>query len=427
MKTNQNRNGEIRVAELFAGVGGFRIGLEGYGKKKLDGYKTVWSNQWEPGTKKQHASEVYINRFGREGHSNKNIAEVQASEIPDHDLLVGGFPCQDYSVARTLSQAEGLKGKKGVLWWEIYRILESKKTPYIFLENVDRLLRSPASARGRDFAIMLSSLAKLGYAAEWRVINAAEYGKPQRRKRTFILAYKKGTGLQKEIQKFTKQPLAWLLQDGVTATGFPVQSANSTEPSYFNLGNDPTKISDSFKEIYPNDIHFLSAGMMVDGHVHTVQVEPIYNGKRITLGNILLPEKEVPEEFYVSKKELEGWKYLKGAKNETRKTKSGFEYNYTEGSMTFPDNLSGPSRTIITAEGGSTPSRFKHLIEPKPGVFRRLTPIELERLCQFPDDHTKLVGIADTRRAFFMGNALVVGIIEDMGRALLKKIKEGEK
>ena len=418
----KNQNTVTRVIELFAGVGGFRLGLEGYGKHKRKGYQTVWSNQWEPSTIKQHASDVYVSRFGKENHSNIDIAKVELKDIPTHDLLVGGFPCQDYSVARTLSQAKGLKGKKGVLWWEIYRILETKKTPYVFLENVDRLLRSPANARGRDFAIMLSSLAKLDYVVEWRVINAAEYGKPQRRKRTFILAYKKGTALEKEMRKPKNEPLAWMLRDGVIATGFPVEHSIEDEYVFHNVGNDPAKISSDFKKIFPDDIHFLNTGMMIDGNVCTVKSEPAFKGKGMTLKDILVTEKEVPQEYYVSKEELKGWEYLKGAKNEKRKTKEGFEYEYTEGSMTFPDNLSNASRTIITAEGGSTPSRFKHLIEPKKGVFRRLTPIELERLCQFPDNHTKLEGVTDSRRAFFMGNALVVGIVEDMGKALLHRI-----
>ena len=173
----------IRVVELFAGVGGFRIGLEG----ASDAYETIWNNQWEPSTQRQDASLVYRARFGSEGHSNKDINLVRTAEIPDHDLLVGGFPCQDYSVAATLSRSGGINGKKGVLWWQIYRILNEKgdKRPqYIFFENVDRLLNSPATQRGRDFAIILASLADHVYVVEWRIINAAAYGRHQRRRST---------------------------------------------------------------------------------------------------------------------------------------------------------------------------------------------------------------------------------------------------
>lgn len=146
---------KIKVVELFAGVGGFRLGLEGwkgksassnYQTKLNSSYKVVWSNQWEPSTQTQHASMVYENRFGKEAHSNQDIATVEVSEIPDHDMLVGGFPCQDYSVATTLKNSKGLIGKKGVLWWSIHKILSEKehKPKYLFLENVDRLLISPS-------------------------------------------------------------------------------------------------------------------------------------------------------------------------------------------------------------------------------------------------------------------------------------------
>jgi len=96
----------------------------------------AWSNQWEPKTKSQEASDIYIKRFGAENHSNKDIAQVSVDEIPEHNLLVGGFPCQDYSVAKSLSQSKGITGKKGVLWWEIHRIIKDhKKQPeFIYLK-----------------------------------------------------------------------------------------------------------------------------------------------------------------------------------------------------------------------------------------------------------------------------------------------------
>lgn len=426
MKRVSKKN-EIRVAELFAGVGGFRIGLEGHSKKRLDGYRTVWSNQWEPATQKQHASEVYVARFGAEGHSNEDIAKVPVDSIPAHDLLVGGFPCQDYSVARTLSQAAGLQGKKGILWWEIFRILDKHKNPprFLFLENVDRLLKSPAKARGRDFAIMLASLAKLGYAVEWRVINAADYGKPQRRKRTFILGYKKGTGIEKEMRSYIKDPNSWLLRNGVIAEGFKVEN-DAKNIIHYSIGNDPAKISDEFKKLFPNNIDFQNTGMMISGEVYTTRSIPVYRGKKMTLGDILEDEKKVPKEYFIAQNDLVSWQKLKGAKKEERKSKSGFTYLYSEGAMAFPDLPTNPSRTIITAEGGATPSRFKHVVKTKSGKYRRLLPIELERLCQFPENHTMLDGISDVKRAFFMGNALVVGVIEDMGRALLNRIRRSE-
>lgn len=414
---------KIKVAELFAGVGGFRIGLEGRNPENSK-YSVVWSNQWEPSTKAQHASDVYMMRFGDKGHVCEDIAKVNTEDIPDHDLLVGGFPCQDYSVARTLSHAAGLSGKKGVLWWEIQRILKDKgeKAPkYLMLENVDRLLKSPASQRGRDFAVMLASLADLGYIVEWRVINAADYGMPQRRRRTYILGYKDGTGINKKIRKMDDQTL-WIAKEGVMAKAFPIEQTHATHT--LKLEGDLPEISKSFN-LNEKNSPFMEAGMMMDRHIYTMKGKPIYDGKRITLGMVLQKEKDIPEEYYIKDADIDKWKYMKGAKKESRKTQKGFEYLYSEGSMTFPDALDRPSRTIVTGEGGSAPSRFKHVIKTESGRLRRLTPIELERLDMFPTGHTE--GAPDVRRAFFMGNALVVGVIEGLGKSLAEGIEEKSK
>ena len=157
------------VVELFAGVGGFRCGFNHVSLKdgkvhEEDNWDFVWANQWEPSTKSQAAFDCYVERFGEsENHVNEDIATVDKKTIPNHTLLVGGFPCQDYSVARSLSGEKGIEGKKGVLWWQIAEVLEEKRPPFVLLENVDRLLRSPASQRGRDFGVMLRTLYDYGY------------------------------------------------------------------------------------------------------------------------------------------------------------------------------------------------------------------------------------------------------------------------
>jgi DNA (cytosine-5)-methyltransferase 1 len=420
---------KIKVVELFAGVGGFRIGLEGWnGKSAASGYtkkiksnfEVVFSNQWEPSTKVQHASLVYENRWGSKGHSNFDVSTLDIKDIPNHDLLVGGFPCQDYSVATTLKNSKGLIGKKGVLWWSIHKILNEKKQPppFIFLENVDRLLISPAKQRGRDFAIILKSLDDLGYAVEWRVINAAEFGFPQRRKRVFILAYKKSTSVYKLIRKVL--PEEYILTKGIIAKAFPVSKhIKSIGLNSFNLNGDIVSISNNFNK-EKHDGTFENTGLMIDGKVYTVKTQPNYDGKYTVLNDIIIKDNVAPD-YFIDKTSFEKWEYLKGAKKELRKNASGFEYNYAEGGMIFPDPLDKPSRTIITGEGGSSASRFKHVISTKKGL-RRLTPVELERLNMFPDNHTELEGVTDTKRAFFMGNALVVGVIEGIAQELQKHI-----
>lgn len=405
---------DIRVIELFAGVGGFRIGLE----RASTRFKTIWNNQWEPSTKRQDASYIYCKNFGSAGHSNVDIATVPVDEIPDSDILVGGFPCQDYSVATTLKHSGGIEGKKGVLWWQIHRILKGHRNPpkFLILENVDRLLSSPAIQRGRDFAIILASLSDLGYCVEWRVINAAEYGMPQRRRRIYMFAFRKDTLLFDEKDS----PEQWLYKDGIMAKAFPVTQSTDIL-SEFTIKGDLSIVSDSFnkgKSVSP----FKNTGLMVNRTVFTTRTFPDYKGPFVLLGDILVPDIEIPDEFFINNEDIEKWRYAKGGKTEKRINKAtGFEYNYSEGAMAFPDSKDKPSRTIITGEGGAAPSRFKHVIKTKNGRYRRLVPIELERLNMFPDNHTE--GSSDMRRAFLMGNALVTGIVERIGLQLTQRIK----
>ena len=406
---------KIKAVELFAGVGGFRIGLEG----ASDAYETVWNNQWEPSTQHQDASLVYRARFGSKGHSNKDINTVPTSEIPDHDLLVGGFPCQDYSVAASLSRSGGIEGKKGVLWWQIYRILNEKgdKRPqYIFFENVDRLLNSPATQRGRDFAIILASLADLGYVVEWRIINAADYGMPQRRRRTYIVGYLKDSVVANKVETLED----WVEFDGVLAQAFPFRVKEGSVSS-FDINGKIQEVSANFNK-GKKDSPFGNAGIMRDRHVYSVDAEPVYDGTMQTLGDNLVDEDFVPEEFFIQEEELPKWQYEKGAKKINRVSKEGFEYVFSEGGMAFPDHLDKPSRTMITGEGGNAPSRFKHVVQTPSGRYRRLIPIELERLNMFPDNHTYHPEVSDGRRAFLMGNALVCGIVQEIGRSLYRFI-----
>ena len=452
---------KLKVVELFAGVGGFRLGLEGYEKKSASSgyekrlpanYEVVWSNQYEPLTpNKQHASEVYASRWdvSKKTHSNEDIERVVENNfdsIPNHDLLVGGFPCQDYSVATTLKNSKGLVGKKGVLWWSIYNILQKKggnKPDYLFLENVDRLLSSPAQQRGRDFAVMLSCLHEQGYAVEWRIINAADYGMPQRRRRVYILGYKKGSTIFKKLN--SKKPESLIQKSGLIGSVFPATTEGNVFD--FKISKNFDKVSKKFNNGSKTS-PFKNSGFMVNGRVFTVKTKAVYGGATKTLGDVLETNKK-PEkptnltEFYIDKDkrinqppkiQIDGtekrldtvwdkWRYLKGSKSEPKVNKNqGYSYKYGEGRVAFPDPLDKPSRTIITGEGGSGASRFKHVVKDG-SKHRRLTPIELERLNMFPDNHTAHLGATNAKRAFFMGNALVVGVIEKIGKYLHKLSK----
>lgn len=425
----------IRVIELFAGVGGFRLGFEGYNANGMTlpsagPFTTVWANQWEPpGTVgRQFAARCYQERFGEEAnlenrdiHAVLNDVEAGLYEIPDADLLCGGFPCQDYSVTKPLSQSHGIEGKKGVLWWDIYRALKLKTPKYVVLENVDRLLKSPAKQRGRDFAIMLSCFYALGYSVEWRVINAAEYGHPQKRKRVYI--YAEHNAPEWDLSRR-------ITHTGVLAEAFPVKTAESegllsvfeelNEADKFTISDDPYHETEHFG-IGAKTSPFQIAGVMQNGTVLTSKVEPDYRGEFKTLGDVVLPDSEVPEQFFIAPDKVPSWEYLKGAKKEKRINKaSGFEYFYTEGSMSFPDPLDRPARTILTGEGGSGASRFKHVVVGDSGAYRRLVPDELDQLQGFPRGWTD-TGMSDGNRAFCMGNALVVGIPHEIGKAIARR------
>lgn len=398
---------EKTVCELFAGVGGFRLGLE----RLNSGWKTVWFSQWEPGKSKQWAHDCYVSHFGESADLNGDtsstgvdISTVDKKNIPNHNLLVGGFPCQDYSVAHSLSSSKGIEGKKGVLWWQIRDVLIEKQPPFCLFENVDRLLKSPANQRGRDFGIMLACLNNLGYIAEWRVVNAALYGAAQRRRRVFIYAYKSTTKYAKLMKK--KTPADIIGSDGFMEKAFPIHPIEKIEEC--PIGEDVVEVSDTFK------FEFLNAGIMRDGKVYTSSVVELEE-KPILIKKIL--QKNVDEHYYITDEAMPKWEYLKGAKKIPRKAANGHEYIFSEGPVAFPDPWDRPGRTMLTSE--STLNRSTHVVED-PGTkrLRLLTPIEAERLQGFEDDWTAAGGMPERMRYFCMGNALVVPMITRMGKVL---------
>ena len=449
---------DFTVCEMFAGVGGFRCGLNNIktldDTKKSEKWKTVWFSQWEPADKKiQWAHGCYVDRFGTcmdlDGNdtTNVDISEVDKSKVPDHNLLVGGFPCQDYSVASTLATSKGLDGQKGVLWWDIREMLEAKNPPFVLLENVDRLLKSPAKQRGRDFGVILACFRDLGYSVEWRVINAAEYGMQQRRRRTFIFGYKNDTRyagridkninynpmLGEEMHKYSIANL--MLKEGFFANAFPVKSELAKKVNLIKLPEGLGDLSDSFS------FDFENTGVMKDGFAYTIKTKPDYHGKQITLGDVM-EDGEVPNEYFIPKTQLyytspeidhsdetktkltdkdrKTWQYLKGGKKIARVAQNGHEYVYSEGPMPMIDEYDKPARTMLTSEGGF--SRTTHIVRDKrTGNIRLLTPEEMERIQGFPTNWTKeslvdgeKIEMPTGKRKFMMGNALVVNVIRQM-------------
>ena len=450
------------VCELFAGVGGFRCGLNSIKSRedtaKPEKWETVWFSQWEPADKKiQWAHDCYVNRFGTcmdlngNDTTNIDINSVDKKTVPDHNLLVGGFPCQDYSVASSLATSKGLEGKKGILWWDIRDMIEAKGAPFVLLENVDRLIKSPASQRGRDFAIILACFRDLGYTVEWRVINAAEYGYQQRRRRTFIFAYRNDTVYAKHITDIVDHERAsgdgsckksmgkLLLMDGFFAKSFPVDICGENKICMAKLPESIGELSNSFSFTFEN------SGIMRDGMVYTLKTVPSYDGDQVTLGDIM-EEGNVDRSFFISKERLyydspdvdhsdetreqlsdaahKTWQYIKGAKKLLRKAKNGHEYVFSEGPIAMIDEHDKPARTMLTSEGSF--NRTTHIVrDKKTGGIRLLTPIEVERIQGFPDDWTKeclidgeIVEMPINKRRFMMGNALVVNLVNKMEEQL---------
>lgn len=393
------------ICELFAGVGGFRLGFD----RLESGWETTWFSQWEPGARTQWAHDCYVQHFGdssdlnNEFHTGEDISKMDKQAIPNHTLLVGGFPCQDYSVAHTLSSSHGIEGKKGVLWWQIRDTIIAKKPPFCIFENVDRLLKSPAKQRGRDFGVILACLAQEGYSVEWRVVNAAQYGAAQRRRRTFIYAYKDNTVYG---QKMSKVPAESVIKaKGLMAKTFPIQNMGQLTEAV--ISKDIVDVSDNFAFMFEN------AGYMHAGKIYTSRIAETEE-RAILLGEIL--QKNVDEKYYIPSDKKAKWVYLKGAKKIPRTSANGHEYVFSEGPVAFPDSWDRPGRTMLTSE--STLNRSTHVVaDPGTGELRLLTPVEAERLQGFDDDWTN-TGMPDRMRYFCMGNALVVPMITRMGRVL---------
>ena len=449
MSVKPKQNVAIRTVELFAGVGGFRHGLNAVSApEEAPAYDVVWSNQFEPGRKKQIAAEVYRARWGTTSVVNRDLFQVldDESEMARIDelapeMLVGGFPCQDYSVART-KNAAGLEGKKGVLWWCVTRFLQARidagsPIKYLLLENVDRLINSPSAHRGRDFAVMLASLQSLGYAVEWRVVNSADYGFAQRRKRVFIVAYHCSTQAYKDLETQVAHHGAqeWLTETGTIAAALPAAVKLNSKLATFSVPPDVLQAQQEFSaRCHDNGkklkTKFKAAGVCVGGIASTAELVPAsiddftkYCGQKakMVLGDVVCATTDIPESFYIADSSTPRWEYLKGSKSIARTSPDGFEYTFSEGQMSFPDALDRPSRTIITSEGGGGALRTRHVVRDATGRLRRLVPEELEQLTGLPRGFTDGCGLTASQRAFLTGNALVTGLVTAIASVIAER------
>lgn len=432
----------MKIFSMFDGVGGFIVGLN---NANPNFYTTIYSNQYEPSRKSQDAYEVGKYRFPNIEHIPDDVAQIPNSKFYEMkkngvNMIVGGFPCQDYSVARSKKNELGIEGKKGTLFWEIIRATRIINPDYLILENVDRLLKSPSTQRGRDFGIMLASFNELGYSIEWRVINAADYSGAQRRRRVFFFIFNNDTPWGKylnqtyanhiitnDASKLNKEIdySQYIFKDGLFAREFPIKQVPVKKRVKFAyLHGDIKDISDNFSN------KFWNTGIMRYGYYYSIDTEASGEEKPRTLRDIIQDEDEISEHLYINDaKKLDKFKYLRGSKKIERKAQNGHKYIFSEGAMSSHDSLDLPARTMLTSEGSI--NRSTHLLFIN-GKYRLLSPIEAERLQDFPDDWTKyklnnngkIEEVSNTMRMFFMGNALVTSLVTRIGTQLEKIIKE---
>lgn len=411
-------NSKIKVVDLFAGVGGFHLGLS----RASEQYEVVWANQYEPSRKNQFAYNIYKKNFPQTPISNEDITKVNKKEIPDMDLLVAGFPCQDYSVAT--AGAKGIVGKKGVLWWQIVEAIKHKEPKYLLFENVDRLLASPGvktKQTGRDFGIILRTLSDLGYGVSWKMINAADYGYPQRRRRTFIFAYRKGSNFYKSVSNIAKNDDEKIKEFIKEMPPFSSTMLNESISDLKKIDLNNFKNLTEFSNDFSVKKGFKKTGIMIDGKVYMADYLPKCR-KEAVLRDLLVENIE-DEKFYLDSDKIERFKVQKKGFHEIKISRTGYEYKYGMGSMQFPDPIDRPARTIVTSE--STVSRMSHVVrDPGNNRLRVLSPVETERINTFPDDWTKLDGVVNSHRYFTMGNALVVDLIKEIGEEMLDIIDE---
>lgn len=456
---------KFKVLSMFDGVGGFIVGLNRANEVAGDDfYKTTYTNQFEPGRKSQDAFEVGKYRYPDASHSNTDIMEVPDSyfdDMKEHgvNMIVGGFPCQDYSVARSKKFEKGIEGKKGVLFWEIIRAVKHIQPKYLVLENVDRLLKSPSKQRGRDFAIMLAAFDQLDYSVEWRVINAADYGRGQRRRRVYFFVYRNDSGWGKHINDTYSMPDdindileldghtydEYIFKDGLFGRKFPIKSEpykGRTHSEKLSIDYTRNDDSDYILDVSDNFTGKIwNTGVMRYGQYFTIDTEPIKQDPE-TLGEIVQAAKDAfiadyddkskgekaYDEYidnYVIKDEerIKKFAYLRGPKKLERTSADGHKYTYSEGGMSPFDSMDLPGRTMLTSEGSV--NRSTHLLK-QGDKFRIITPMEAELLQDFPANWTKykkdadgnVVEVSDRMRMFFMGNALVTTVIKRIGEEL---------
>lgn len=369
----------LKVVSLFSGVGGFDLGFE------RAGMEVVAQAEIEPkacGVLERHWPGVELYR---------DVHDVTAADWAGVDVVCGGFPCQDISVA---GKQKGInRGDKSALWWEFYRVIHDLRPRWVVIENVANLLNIN---EGRDLGAIIGSLDELGYMGEWRVLDSQFFGVPQRRRRVFLVGHL-GTSSRPAVllepqggtrgaakSRATEAQVAALTANGVgtcgaddnqAQVGHLIPARTGTITANWGKGAGNTQVDE---------------GILVPAlAVHLTQ-DPISGAVAPRLG--------ATARIGVTHSQPYAWAENQRAEVRTMDTFGG---------------LNG---------SGGKPGQGYPAVHDQLGV-RRLTPRECERLQGFPDDHTLLDAegkvVADTHRYRFMGNAVTVNVAEWIGRRLV--------
>ena len=399
----------MKYIELFCGIGGFRYGLEQASTnskpnnnnnneeqfrldKRDSSFKCVWANDID-----KYACQVYRYRFGTGELYEGDIRTVDAATIPDHDLIVGGFPCQSFSIA---GKRGGFEDTRGTLFFEICRIARAKRTKYLFLENVKGLLNHN---QGKTFETIIRTLDELGYDCEWQVLNSKFHGVPQNRERVFIIGHLRG---ERRFQVFPIGETNGTYNESYergseeAPTGYCVQS----EYRYPQSTSRDTRVNTTFNEntvsivedFYPDRIRTFEDSPTLRGDRQGLKlIHNVYGGFGET-------EPRVFEDISPTIRTPKGGGHLPMVANTVRTGSKGSPIDSKQCWDTYRIN----------------------------GTIRRLTPVECERLQGFPDNWTKYgidkngkeVLISDSQRYKMCGNAVTTNVITEIGKRLAQGV-----
>lgn len=375
----------MKFIDLFAGVGGFHEGIRRANPKA----ECVYSNEWD-----KHAAEVYRKHFGE--CDTTDITTVRAEDIPGHDLICGGFPCQAFSVA---GKRRGFEETRGTLFFDILRIARHHRTPYLLLENVKGFLNHDG---GATFHTILRSLDELGYDCQWQVLNSKDFGVPQNRERVFIVGHLRG---KPRPQVF---PIGQTTEGsaGPEASKEAILTGTQTARQYANWGGD--FVISQYGETRTSK--------------HSPTIRTPSGGNRMPMVRV----KEATSKGYAEAAEGDSINLAqpnsatprgrvgKGVANtlETGVQQAVVQAVDTKqvGKARFTDNVA-----TLGANDYKEPKAVS--IENR---IRRLTPVECERLQGFPDGWTE--GQSDTQRYKQMGNAVTVNVVEAVASRIFQSI-----